>query len=162
MRAVFCFLLAILPGIIGCDKTSHEEVDLLQLFAKEKELNCELASMKDRITKEWDNINFLLKENLAPDMPEEEKANMLKVRNANLIRMFQSFNDMDEELKMALKETEEIDLEMTKRINVLKKESNEIESQKMILFQIINEKKGSEEVARLKDVNVSIRSQGCK
>lgn len=93
--------------------------------------------MKDSITTEWDNINYLLEENLPAEMPSEEKTNMLKVRNASLIRMFQSFDDVDEGVKMALAKTEQLDIEMTKRITVLKKEVQKIESEKIALFQKI-------------------------
>ena len=62
---------------------------LLALFEEEKELRCSLAAMKDSISMQWDQINLLLENNMPAEMPGEERANMLKVRNANLIRMFQ-------------------------------------------------------------------------
>ncbi|MCB0537905.1 MAG: hypothetical protein KDE33_10320 [Bacteroidetes bacterium] len=148
--------------LTGCNTKNREETALLNMFHKEKELSCQLASMKDSITLEWDNINGLLEENLPADMPLEEKNNMLKVRNASLIRMFQSFDEVDEEVKKALDKTEKVDMEMSKRITALKREVQKIESEKMMLFQKINETMGAEEVARFKDKRQSVLAEKCK
>ena len=162
MKTVFYFLLIFLFSILGCENKPKEETVLLELFQKEKALNCQLAAMKDSITTEWDNINYLLEENLPAEMPSEEKTNMLKVRNASLIRMFQSFDDVDEGVKMALAKTEQLDIEMTKRITVLKKEVQKIESEKIALFQKINEASGADELARIKGIHQSLLSENCK
>lgn len=162
MRPVCYLLFVTLTGAWACDTAQNEKTALLELFHKEKALNCRLASMKDSITTEWDNVNHLLEESLPADMPEEEKTNMLKVRNANLIRMFQSFALMDEEMKMELKKTEQLDLEMTKRITTLRQEANMIETQKIELLGQINQTEGAEEVARLKRINKTLLSETCK
>jgi uncharacterized protein YdcH (DUF465 family) len=162
LKPVFYLLFFSLMGVVSCDKPSSDEVVLLELFQKEKELNCSLTLMKDSISMEWDNINTLLKNTLPSNMPSQERANMLKVRNANLIRMFQSFDDVDETVKVALSKTEQIDQEMTKRITSLKKEANQIESQKIALFEKINQTSGAEEVARMKEVNKALLSQECQ
>jgi len=162
MKPTFYFLLILLFAVSGCENKPNEEAVLLELFHKEKKLSCQLASMKDSIITEWDNINHLLEENLPADMPTEEKTNMLKVRNASLIRMFQSFDDVDEEMKMALNKTEQLDMKMTKRITVLKKEVQKIESEKIALFQKINEASGAEELARFKNIHQSLLLEKCK
>ena len=76
--------------------------------------------------------------------------------------MFQSFDDVDEGVKMALAKTEQLDIEMTKRITVLKKEVQKIESEKIALFQKINEASGADEVARIKSIHQSLLSENCK
>lgn len=162
MKPVFCILLFLLYGLFGCNSTQKEEADLLELFQQEKELNCRLLSMKDSIDTEWENTNFLLEKNLPSDMPSEEKANMLKVRNANLIRMFQSFDDMDKKVKIALQKTEQMDEQMTKRITTLKQEIHRIESQKMILFEKLYQAGGTEKVAHFKHTHETILSENCK
>ena len=101
-------------------KKPKEETVLLELFQM-KNLNCQLAAMKDSITTEWDNINYLLERNLPAEMPSEEKTNMLKVRNASLYPNVPIFDDVDEGVKMVLAKTEQLDIEMTKRITVFRK-----------------------------------------
>lgn len=161
MKSIFYFLSLLLFAVLGCTSKPKLEATLLELFQKEKVLNCQLASMKDSITTEWDSINHLLEENLPAEMPAEEKANMLKVRNANLIRMFQSYDAVDEGVKMALDKTEQLDMEMTQRITALKKEVQKIESEKMMLLQKINEASGADEVARFNDLHQSVLSEKC-
>lgn len=161
MKTTFYYLFILSFSILACDQTQQEESLLLNLFQKEKQLNCQLISMKDSITSEWDNINLLLENNLPENMPIDEKNNMLKVRNANLIRMFQSFETVDEGVKMALNKTEQLDMEMTKRITGLKQEMQKIESEKMALFQKINEAGGTDQVARLKEIRESVLADKC-
>lgn len=147
---MFFLHLTLFITISACVQKPEDETALMELFKKEKVLSCQLASMKDSITTEWDNINLLLEEKLPLDMPLEEKKNILKVRNASLIRMFQSFSDMEEDVKTALSRTERLDREMSKRITVLKHKIQKLESEKMVLLQSINQRAGTDEVARLK------------
>lgn len=162
MKPLSYFLFLLIFTVLGCVNKPKEKAALLELFRKEKNLNCQLVSIKDSITTEWDNINHLLEENLPADMPVEEKTNMLKVRNANLIRMFQSYNNIDEGVKMELNKTEQLDMKMTKRITALKQELQKIELEKMALFQKINRTAGAEEVANFRDIHQSLLSDSCK
>lgn len=161
LQLVFSWLLLPFLVFVGCENSPTDEALLLTLFQQEKALKCELSLMKDSIVTEWDNINALLKSVLPPDMPPQEQANMLKVRNANLIRMFQSFDSLDESVKMALTKTEKIDAEMTKRITSLKQEVNHIETQKIALLEKVNQSEGVEEVARLKQMNARLLAGAC-
>jgi uncharacterized small protein (DUF1192 family) len=117
--------------------------------------------MKDSISTEWDHINQLLESGLPADTPEEEKKNMLKVRNAGLIRMFQSYDGMEEEVKVALEQTEQLDMEMSKRITALKKEIQRIESQRIELFQKVEQKEGPQKVDHYRAVYQSVQSAAC-
>lgn len=161
MKLMLPFLLVLGFAISSCDKEIEEEAALLDLFHKEKQLNCQLASMKDSIAGEWDNTTRILEENLPTDIPEDEKRNLLKVRNANLIRMFKTYDQLDTNVKMVVKETEQIDHNMTQRINALKQESQKIESQKIQLLKKVNQSEGASELERLQEINQSILSENC-
>lgn len=117
--------------------------------------------MKDSISMQWDQINLLLENNMPAEMPGEERANMLKVRNANLIRMFQSFEQMDEGVKVALQATEQMDQEMAQSITAMKKTINDIETQKMKLLSVIEKTHGPEEVTSLKELLQVKLSEQC-
>lgn len=161
MKFTLPILLVVCFAISSCEKELKEEAILLELFHKEKKLNCQLASMKDSITLEWDNTNRILEEHLPTSIPEEEKQNLLKVRNANLIRMFKTYDQLDATVKMEVKETEEIDKKMSQRINALKQESHKIESQKIQLLNKVNQSEGASELERLQEINQSIMSENC-
>lgn len=162
MKPVFYLLSILLFTILSCQKEeATKATELRELFHKEKQLNCLLGAMKDSITTEWDTINRLLEREMPPDMPADEKNNMLRVRNANLIRMFESFDEMEEEVKIALKKTEQFDVEMSRRITALKKDLHDIESRKMSLFQQIKQEEGTEKVNQLKSINQSLQAETC-
>lgn len=154
-------LLPLALLIAGCHNANHNEEALLALFQKEKDLHCQLAVMKDSIRMEWDHVSEMLDENLPEDMPEEEKNNMLKVRNASLIRMFQSYDDVDDQVKMALDKTEMLDRDMSQRINLVRQELQKTETETMQLFQKIGESKSSDELARLKDIQKNLLAENC-
>lgn len=148
--------------LTGCHWTQDPKDMIVKLSEKEKELNCQLASMKNSITREWDNINNLLEASLPEEMPEDERNNILAVRNANLIRMFQSFENIDDSIKMALKITEQKDMEMSKRLQALKQEASAIQKEKIKIFQTVNQTGGEQKLIELKTLNQKILSKECK
>lgn len=157
-----CFSIFILAFLlISCSGKNKQEQRLLQVLEQEKNIQCKLASMKDSIGREWDAINAMLEKNLPPTMPAAEKHNMLQVRNANLIRMFKSYDGVSEDVKLALSEVESKDLKMSERINALKKESQAIESQKIILYEEIVQKEGEQALAAYKKNYTAAAKSNC-
>lgn len=138
------FLFVVLTIMTGCSEKTNYEHDLRQVLLQEAAINKELASMKDSIGREWDFINELLAENLPKEMPSIEKSNILKVRNANLIRMFESFDALSDDVKQALSEVEKKDREMSFRVNLVKKQAQAIEDQKLLLFEAIRNVHGEQ------------------
>ena len=161
LRALI-FLGIVQLFMIGCAEKPNHQAVLMKIFLQEKEIHCELASLKDSITHEWDEMNALLEKNLSSNMPAEEKNNMLKVRNAGLIRMFESFDEVDEAVKRALSEVEQKDREITARIVDLKKKSQKIESQKMALFEIMSQLEGEEAVRNYKEMYGRSLKEDCE
>lgn len=151
-----------LMTLVSCSTDHNEkEVELRQLFMQEKALSCELQAMKEQVRQDWDSINMLLDKNLPEDMPEEEKTNMLKVRNANLIRMFESFEEVDEEVKEALKDTELRDQAVTKKLVVLKKKAGELEARKNILLEELSHAEGEKALSKYKAILSETLKEAC-
>ena len=162
MKPTMYTAITALLFLCHCARESQEETQLRQLFRQEKDLTCQLATMKDSITTEWDEINRLLEAHMPAEMTAEERANMLKVRNANLIRMFQSFDQMGDTVKTALSHTEAIDQQMTQRILLLKQQTQDIEAEKMALLQEVSQQDGNAAVARLQSLQQAILSEDCR
>ncbi|WP_236969950.1 hypothetical protein [Membranihabitans marinus] len=91
--------------------------------------------MKESIATDWDQMNMLLEQSLSPDMPEAEKNNILKVRNASLIRMFESFKEVDTSVQMALLSLEEKDRKMVEKIVELKAQLSDLSKRKNVLLK---------------------------
>ncbi|MBK8966935.1 MAG: hypothetical protein IPM36_09695 [Lewinellaceae bacterium] len=140
---VFLYFLPALIVLGSCTTRSDYKAELLQLGRQEKTIRCTLGTLQTRISSAWDEVNALMEAKLPPDMPAEEKSNMLNVRNANLIRMFESFQSLDPAVKQALTAVEQADLAMRDQILTLKKQAQQVESQKMALFEKINRAGGT-------------------
>lgn len=67
-----------------------------------EELNRESAQL-------WDTVVQVMDEQLPPKMPADERANMLKVRNASLIRMFETYPTLPENVQKQVDEAEDRD-----------------------------------------------------
>ena len=154
----FVFSLAFLAG---CTEKTDQGSELKRLFKEEKAIRCELQSMKAGISREWDHTVARLEASLPENMPQEEKNNMLRVRNAGLIRMFESFETVDDGVKQMLAETEKKDAAMAERVAVIKKELMKIDSQKMALFEKISHKKGEEALSSYQAIYEEILGQAC-
>lgn len=138
-NGLLCLALLLAAGCqVSPEVPSKDEI--LLLAHKQKEILCTYQSMRDSISSKWDNMNNLLDQHLPPDMPLEEKNNMLAVRNADLIRMFQTYDQLDYSIKMELSKMESEDSSMVTRIHNMNERSLDLEQQRMDLFNQVNQK----------------------
>lgn len=72
-------------------------------------MNCRLQQLGTRSTVLWDSVTVSLKAVLPPEMPPEEKRNMLAVRSAGLIRMFQVYPTLDSSVHQVVDQAEQTD-----------------------------------------------------
>ncbi|MEZ4980482.1 MAG: hypothetical protein R2769_02630 [Saprospiraceae bacterium] len=137
--------------LLNCNPSTPKELNIKMevLFQKEKQALCHLTTLKEKITTVWDRIAQLLEEQLPEEMPEDEKSNMIAVRNANLIRMFQSYDSLEADLKDSIQKAEAIDLEIMKTINEQKKILEEVELEKMRLMEKLPEETRTEFTQKL-------------
>lgn len=125
--------------------TMDYQGELENLFIQEKRLFCKLESMKDMIHSRWDNMNNVLEANFPSEMPQKERENMLSSRNASLIRMFDSYDHMDESVHQSLDDLENYDMSMSRTIVAIKDSINQLATQRMDYY-----KKLAEDTAKLK------------
>ena len=79
----------------------------------------------------FSHLNTMLEGKLPATMPSEEKNNMLRAKNANLIRMFESYQALGDEVKMAVDKAERKDESMAGQIMQFRKEKQKIEGERM-------------------------------
>ncbi|MBK8634487.1 MAG: hypothetical protein IPN72_13350 [Saprospiraceae bacterium] len=148
---IFYFITLYLIVLTGC-QTKDFANQIMAISEAEHNIKCELEVMKKEINKEWDTMNESLDDHLPADMAEQEKVNMLKVRNANLIRMFNTFKTLDSEIKDQLRSVEKKDSMMAIEINLLKEKLIEVEHNKMELFNEILKENGQTAILELKEM----------
>ena len=145
------FITLYLIVLTGCQNKDFTN-QIMAISEAEHNIKCELEVMKKEINKEWDTMNESLDDHLPADMAEQEKVNMLKVRNANLIRMFNTFKTLDSEIKDQLRSVEKKDSMMAIEINLLKEKLIEVEHNKMELFNEILKENGQTAILESKEM----------
>ena len=145
------FIPLYLIVLTGC-KTKDFTNQLMAISESEHNIKCELEVMKKEINKEWDTMNESLDDHLPAEMAEQEKVNMLKVRNANLIRMFNTYKTLDSEMKDQLRFVEKKDSMMAIEINLLKEKLIEVENNKMELFNEILKENGQTAILKSREM----------
>lgn len=130
-RAAALVALMVLLSGVGCvDRNPFSGPDYQALQREEQLIHQELDSLKLLIRAEWDSFNRKLEGALPETLPEDERRNMLHVRNAGLIRMFESFALTGDEVSMALDQTAALDEQLARRVVVLKDRLHAIQQER--------------------------------
>ncbi len=122
MKFTFPKMIAFCLLTIGCQSASDYERRIHDIASREKVIDCELQYLRDSVGMEWERVNTMLEGKLPATMPSEEKNNMLRAKNANLIRMFESYQALGDEVKMAVDKAERKDESMAGQIMQFRKE----------------------------------------
>lgn len=64
-----------------------------------------MDDLHKRVDSIWRHTNETLDASLPDNMPPDERRNMLQVRNADLIQMFEVFDSLDNDLKLLVKDS---------------------------------------------------------
>lgn len=108
--------------------------ELKALAEQEKEIHCALAELEDSVTGVWDRYNETLSTSFPSTSSDYIKEKMLEVRNSGLLRMFQTFDSLDQRAKTQLVEVETLDASVVKDMKKLEKDLNQLEEKKVQLF----------------------------
>jgi hypothetical protein len=140
-------LLAITFGasiLLACQKSASEQLDVLAL--KHQELVCKLARLEDSVQYHWISLNALLERHLPPDIPREERRNILTVKNVPLIRMFESYDKLEGKVKDAVNSIEEYDSQSACEVTRIRDMIKKLEFQRMEIIAMID--KGDTELIK--------------
>lgn len=108
--------------------------ELKALAEQEKEIHCALIELEDSVTGVWDRYNETLSTSFPSTSSDYIKEKMLEVRNSGLLRMFQTFDSLDQRAKTQLVEVETLDASVVKDMKKLEKDLNQLEEKKVQLF----------------------------
>lgn len=120
-----------------CKEKMDFQPTLTELASQEAKIKCHIKELQDSINMAWDKMNMELEANLPAKMPEEERTNMLKVKNAPLIRMFESFATLEDSIKMKLEVVEMKDAKTVEQVVAESQKMKTVEEKKMELFSNI-------------------------
>jgi uncharacterized protein YdcH (DUF465 family) len=109
----FCVLF-----IISCaDQPSEQWVQEGARLQKQLiEAHCAMEQLNGESKQLWDTVVYAMDEQLPATMPTDERRNMLKVRNASLIRMFEVYPRLPDAVQHQVDEAERKDQELAARM----------------------------------------------
>lgn len=88
---------------------------------------CLIDELRNQNDENWDNLSDILSHELSEIMTEKEKNLFIQTRNARLMRMFESFDELDSAIINAINDTEKKDQEIARRIKSLRTSLIEIQ-----------------------------------
>lgn len=141
MKTSWYTLITIL--LISCSSASTNFAELsyqLQdLGSSEFDLRCRLRVLEDSTRRAWDQFNAELSSQFPETTSEYIRGKMLEMRNAELVRMFQTFDSLPDLVKTKLKETERKDALIVSEVESIQRKLDSIEMNAIQIFMKIEE-----------------------
>lgn len=117
------FLFWMLVIAFGCQRAERHTVlseEVKQLEQGAGTLQCTLQRLGTESQALWDRVAGQLAQELPEELPEAERKNMIAVRNANLLRMFQTYPTLPAHLQAQVDEAEAEDQAIAERMKAVK------------------------------------------
>lgn len=129
-------LLGTMLTLFACTTSNQKEVLLQQALALEQR-HCQLNASIDSL---WDATTAQLKSAMPADFPAIDRDIFLKARNANHIRMFMSFKQLDSKCQALVNQAGQYDEVLAAKVYHLMAEKQQFEAQKNQFLQQLAKK----------------------
>lgn len=159
-RSLWKLSFGILIFVHACTNNFTFEQELWDCAAKEQQIRCQRQQLATETEAIWDGVVSRLTVQLPADMPQDEKRNMLAVRNANLIRMFEVYETFNDSIKQTVDVAEKADQQIVNKLAELQSQLEALENKKRTLFLEIEE--ASVDLAVYKSRYEAIINEACK
>ncbi len=130
-------LLVTLPSCQNSSPWKEEHAGLLQRAAELEHRHCLLKTIIDSL---WDVTTARLERALPAGFPEQDRKTFLKARNADHIRMFQSFKQLDAGTQSLVDQAGQYDALLAAQVRNLLAEKQAFERQKIEFLQKVGQK----------------------
>lgn len=154
-------LLSLIWMVFACQNSPPVEDRLEQLARAFHELDCRQAVLEAETRSSWDGVVEQLDARLPEDMPAAEKHNMLNVRNAGLIRMFETYHTLPDSVQELVGRAEKKDNEIVAALNEIKAQRTTLDQEKRAFFLAI-EKQSAGKLPSLREHFDAIRNTSCQ
>lgn len=133
----YSILILVLFGFFQSCSNDNVKSKLDEIYSEATLIQCDLSHLRDSITAKWDGVNETLNKNLPSEIPSAERSNILKVRNASLIRMFETYHLLDDSTKQTVDKAEKTDQAIALKISTHKKRLQFLEIERQSLLHQI-------------------------
>lgn len=131
-----CILL--LAGALFVSCNSSENNNGLLLAKDIKKQQCAIDSLVQLNRADWQEAMVHFENSLPADLPEKERATMLTLTNGELIRMFNSYDRLEDSTKDIIDEMESKDKGYAATIKELRKEIDLLKAQLTDYLEVSN------------------------
>lgn len=128
--------------------TTGSETDVQVLFKEIKHLYCLQSDLQEEVDRLWTDLAATMDESLPSTMPYQERINMVSVRNADLIRMFDAYDTLDQDIQSLVDSVESADQRIVEEFSSIQDRLKVLEQKRMALFADIEK----QSPARLQNV----------
>jgi hypothetical protein len=141
--------LAFFLPLAGCKTASEEEIVILKSSEQRDRLVMAMDSLKALNDSIWQEVTKTMEMELPPDLPPDERRNMLQLKNADLIQMFQVFDSLDIRIQNKVMEAGKMDQELAAQMRQIMLDI-EAENRTIALNMATLEKKDSSRASELR------------
>lgn len=156
MKSVFVWV-ALGAGlfIYSCQAQKNEIQDIA---LKMKDNHCRIQEISRYVDDSWTKSINELGDYLPERLPDQERENILNLKNAELIRMFESYAEFKPEGQALVDSMEQLDILWADSLRHLSLENKKLEMKIDSLFSMIDD---NQEEARLNQIIEDIKSSSC-
>src|SRR5690554_930658 len=109
MKLVYIWL-ALTAGIFICSCQTQKKNEIEAIALKMKVNHCRIQEISRYVDDSWTKSITELGEYLPERLPEQERENILNLKNAELIRMFESYDEFKPEGQALVDSMEQLDI----------------------------------------------------
>lgn len=110
------YLVSLVLVFAFCDIRHAEETTVLDTIGALKSLSRDMDSLKSLNDNMWNQVSQTIERAIPADLPVTEKQNLLMVKNADLIQMFEVFESLDDALQHQVLEAGKSDQETAQKM----------------------------------------------
>lgn len=150
----------LLTGCSGGGKNDEVAAKMEPLLDNYRKLACEQADLEKQVDELWGGISKGLDAQLPPDMPTDERRNMINIRNTRLIEMFEIYPRLDDNIHQLVTEAGQKDSLIAIQAMGIQKQLEANETEIMALLTSL-EQAQSKALSRWKTAFEQAKTQGC-
>ena len=148
-NSAFIYGLVVFLSVTSCKHVFEEEGIIVEAVAHRDYLIGSMDSLKTLNDSIWLEVTQTLERDLPKDLPADERRNMLQLKNADLLQMFQVFDSLDSGLQNKVMEAGKRDQDLALQMRTIMLDIEE--TNKIITSSLeILEKKDSLRASQLK------------
>lgn len=130
--------------IFSCQQPSGNEIEMIAHQIKDN--NCRIQMISQYVDDSWTSSIAELRRRLPETLPDQERENILNLKNADLIRMFESYKTFDDNVHSLVDSMEQVDYLWADSIRNLSLTNQNLEMKIDSLFSVMSDTKIEQEL----------------